>query len=264
MPLLTFQDAEGRPHSLTFAEADEIRIGADPAWSQVVLPEALGVAPRHAVISRSALNRLLMLVDLSGHNTWVNHHTVVKIRVLHQGDTLRLGRCELAIWEVRITHLRPGETALGQKCPVSRRVLQAGDAVIACPGCGAVHERDSWFLIERCAAGCGYPNRQVIMDTLPGWVVLERDLDENSRLIERIEHGKVLQDGAYCQAGQARDQVPFQPGQHAVYCPSCQSAFHLECFLTLPVCPVCQYDIQGLIDQTFLAGVEAPSSEAGS
>jgi hypothetical protein len=66
----------------------------------------------------------------------------------------------------------------------------------------------------------------------------------------------MLQVGETCRAGQARDQVPFQAGQNAVYCPSCQSPFHLECFLTLPACPVCQYDIAALIRQTFHADVE--------
>jgi hypothetical protein len=253
MPLLTFVDGDGTRQRLTLADNADICIGTDGTWSHVQLPAALGVAPRHAVIARSTLNRLLMLVDLTGDQTWVNQHPVVKVRVLRQGDTLRLGRCELNIWEVTIRHLYPDDPAVGQKCPVSRRVLQVGDAVIACPGCGMVHERDAWFLIERCAAGCGYPNRAIILDTLPAGVMVERNLDAESRLVERIEKGKVLQDGDFCQAGQARDQVPFQQGQNAVYCPSCQSPFHLECFLTLSACPVCQYDIAGLIDQTFLA-----------
>lgn len=253
MPLLTYTDAQGVYHNVRFAEREEIRIGADETWSSVALPPALDVAPFHAVIARSALNRLLMVVDLAGHNTWVNHHPVVKIRVLRQGDQLQLGRCEMTVWEVQISRLEPGDPAVGQKCPVSRRVLKVGDEVIACPGCGAVHERDAWFLIERCAAGCGYPNREVIMDTLPAWVLVERHLDQDSKLVERIDNGKVMQNGQFCQAGQSRDQVPFQKGQNAIYCPSCQTPFHLECFVTLPVCPVCQYDIAGLINRSFMA-----------
>jgi hypothetical protein len=142
---------------------------------------------------------------------------------------------------------------VGQKCPVSRRTLAAGDEVIACPGCGTVHQKEAWFLIERCAAGCGYPNRDVIMDSLPAWITLERSLDSESRLVEQIEKGRQVRAGEYCQAGQARDQVPFQLRQHAIYCPSCQSPFHLECFLTLPACPVCQYDIADLVNSTFRA-----------
>lgn len=253
MPLLTLVDAEGQNQTLRFAEADEIRIGADAEWGSVLLPAERDVAPRHAVITRSSLNRLLMVVDLAGEKTWVNHHPVVKIRVLRQGDMLQLGRCELRVSEVQIVRLEPGDPAIGQKCPVSRRVLRAGDEVIVCPGCGAVHEKDAWFLIERCAAGCGYPNREVIMDTLPAWVTVERSLDEESRLVEQIENGKVLRDGEFCRAGQARDQVPFQLRQNAVYCPSCRSPFHLECFLTLPACPVCGFDIGDLVSTSFLA-----------
>lgn len=253
MPLLTFVDAGGQEQTVRFAETDEIRIGTESGWSNVQLPPDLGVQPRHAVIMRSVLNRLLVLVDLAGKKTWVNRHPVVKVRVLRQGDTVQVGHCALGVAEVQITRLKAGDPAVGQKCPVSRRTLAAGDEVIACPGCRTIHEREAWFLIERCAAGCGYPNRSVILDTLPSWLQIERDLDEESSLIEQIENGRVLRDGESCQAGQARDQVPFQPGQNAVYCPSCRSPFHLECFLTLPACPVCSYDIASLVNTAFLA-----------
>jgi hypothetical protein len=251
MPLLIFSDAQGQAQAARFAERDEIRIGADPAWSNLHLSAALDVAPRHAVITRSAFNRLLMVIDLAGRATRVNQHPVVKLRVLRQGDILQIGRCDLTVWEVQIRRLATDDPVLGKKCPVLREVFTEGMEVIACPGCGTVHERDAWFLIEYCAAGCDYPNRQVIMDTLPSWVLVERHLDQDSRLIERIENDRVLQDGKFCQAGQARDQVPFQRGQHAVYCPSCQTPFHLECFVTLPTCPTCQYDIAGLINRSF-------------
>jgi hypothetical protein len=256
MPLLTFVDAQGLHRSVQIAEKEDVQLGTDETWSNVHLPAELGVWPKHAILTRSALNRLLMLIDLSGDQTWVNQHPVVKIRVLRQGDHVRLGRCDLHVWEARIVALQPGDPAVGQKCPVSRRVLKVGDTVIACPGCGTVHQRDAWFLIERCAAGCGYPNREVILDTLPAWVRTERHLDQESKLIERVENGQVIQAGETCRAGQARDQVPFQQGQNAVYCPSCQSPFHLECFMTLAACPICQYDIGDLIGQTFHAQVE--------
>jgi hypothetical protein len=256
MPLLTFCDTHGLTHHVEIAETDDVRLGTEAPWSNVLLPSDLDVSPRHAMMMRSALNRLLMLVDLSGNRSWVNQHPVVKLRVLRQGDHVRLGRCELHVWEVRVQFLQPGDPAVGQKCPVSRRVLKVGDAVVACPGCGTVHQRDSWFLIERCAAGCGYPNREVILDTLPAWLTIERHIDQESKLLERVENGQVIQAGETCRAGQARDQVPFQQGQNAVYCPSCRSPFHLECFLTLPACPVCQYDIADLLRQTFHVQVE--------
>jgi hypothetical protein len=248
MPLIAYQNAEGFAQRVQFGEAQDICLGSDPGWSDAPLSPDQEVAPRHAILARSALNRLLVVIDLTGHKTWVNQHPVARLRVLRQGDTLTLGRCDLRIWEVRIERLKPGDPAIGRKCPVSRRTLRAGDEVIACPGCGTAHERDAWFLVERCAAGCGYPNRAVIMDTLPAWVIVERHLDPDSKLVERIENGQ----GDTCRAGQARDQVPFQRGQNAVICPSCQSPFHLECFLTLPACPVCQYDIDGLLNQTFM------------
>ncbi|MCD4684860.1 MAG: hypothetical protein K8S97_02855 [Anaerolineae bacterium] len=256
MPLLTFDDADGVMQRLSFPEQADIHIGADEEWSDVPLTAALGAAPRHAVIARSALNRLLLLVDLTGSQTWVNQHRVVNVRVLRQGDVVRVGHGEFRVWEVQIRHLEDGDPAVGQKCPVSRRTLEVGDAVIACPGCGTVHERDAWFLITTCAADCGYPNRDVIIDTLPDGVQMERALDSDSRLVERIEQGRMIQEGEYCQAGQARDQVPFQEGQNVVYCPSCQTPYHLECFVTLDECPVCQHEIRALIDQAFMAEPE--------
>lgn len=257
MPLLRVEDADGTLHIARFTDTAEIRIGADADWSTLCLPAALGVAPQHAIITRAALSRLPLLIDRAGSGTWVNDHPVVRLRVLRQGDVIRLGRAQLTVWEVQIRRLGSDDPAVGQKCPVSRRKLQPGDEVIACPGCGAVHLRDAWFLVQHCAAGCGYPNREVILETLPAEVPVERALDADSRLVERIENGRVIQEGQRCRAGQARDQVPFQPGQHVAFCPACQAPFHLECFLTLTVCPACQYPIRALIDRACLAESEA-------
>lgn len=243
MPFLTLHDTRW-----SFAEGTDIRLGTDAAWANILLPPESDAAPRHAVITRSALNRLLTLIDLAGRQTRVNQHPVVRLRVLRQGDTLQIGRSELSVWEVQIKRLKPGDAAVGQKCPVSRRMFQPGDEVIACPGCGTVHGREAWFLVEHCAQGCGYPNREVALDTLAPFVLLERDLDENSRL---IEHGD--QASTTCRAGKRRDQVPFQKGQNVACCPSCSTPYHLECFLTLATCPVCQHDIKALVDRVFLA-----------
>ena len=248
MPLLMFEDGQ----RVQFK--DELRLGSDADWSHVVLP---GAAPQHALLTRSTFNQLLMVVALDGKMR-VNAHPVTRLRVLRQGDRLQMAGTTLTVAEVQITRLAVGDAAVGQKCPVSRRVLQVGDEVIACPGCGTVHEKDAWFLIERCAAGCGYPNRQVVLDTLPVWLMVERSLDDESRLVERINNGRVIQEGVHCEAGQSRDQVPFQRGQNAVFCPDCQSPFHLECFLTLPACPVCGYDIQAMLNDLFLAEEAAP------
>ncbi len=254
MPLLSFEDAHGDTHRISFAEMTDIHIGADAEWSDVQFSGDFGVAPRHAIITRSALNRLLMIVDLSERQTWVNQHPVIDLRILRQGDIVRVGQGAFTVWEVQIQQLAEGDAAIGQKCPVSRRIFQAGDEVIGCPGCGTMHERDAWFLVQHCAAGCGYPNREVIMDTLPAGVLLERSIDRDSRLVERIENGRTIQEGQRCGAGQARDQVPFQEGQNVVYCPSCQTPFHLECFLTLETCPVCQYAVSELVNKTFMFG----------
>lgn len=259
MPILTRTTASGTPQRWDFADRDDVRIGSDPAWAALTLPAEAGVRARHAVLTRAALNRLLLVVapehdaPHSGDDLRVNGHAVTRLRVLRQGDTLRVGRVDLHVWEVVVHRLEDDDPALGRLCPVSRRAFAIGDEVIACPGCGTLHERAAWFLIEHCAAGCGYPNRVVVLDTLEQRVRLERSLDDDSPLIERVRNGSVIQDGTYCQAGSARDQVPFQKGQNVAYCPSCSTPFHLECFLMLDACPVCQHANRALIDELFLA-----------
>jgi len=249
VPLLTLRQGQANARRWQFPEMAPIRIGTESGWSDLLLPEGAGIAPRHAVIERAALNRLLMVIDLHGAAVAVNDHPVTQLRVLRQGDVLRVGECALVVWEVQIRALEPGDPAVGRRCPVSRRELVPGDEIIACPGCGTVHLRDAWMMIEHCAAGCGYPNRLVVMETLSREVQLARSLDEDSDLVETRQQDRVIQGGKHCQAGFARDHVPFQKGQNVAFCPGCATPFHLECFLTMPECPVCKFDSRGLVDR---------------
>lgn len=256
VPLLTLYQGQANAQSWQFPETAPIRIGTEAGWSDLVLPDGAQVAPRHAVIDRAALNRLLMVVDVHGAAVWVNDHPVTGLRVLRQGDVLRVGDCALVVWEVQIKTLEPGNLAVGRRCPVSRRELSPGDEVIACPGCGTVHSRSAWLMIEHCAAGCGYPNRLVVMDTLSREVRLARSLDSDSDLIETRQGDRVIQTGKHCQAGFARDRVPFQQGQNVAYCPSCATPYHLECFLTMRECPVCKFDSRALINRLLMVSLE--------
>jgi len=249
MAILIYQDASGRYMEREFSE--EVRIGSDPQRNDVVLPAEWDVAPEHAVITRSALNRMPLLVDLIGRGTKVNGQQIVRIRVLRQGDDLQIGQARLTLWEVRIARLLAGSRVVGRECPVCTDEFRAGDEVVVCPRCRTVHHRDCWFRIQVCAYyGCGYPIHETVMDTLAPWVVFDRKLDGESELVRNKKS---------CVAGNQSDQAPFQEGQKVAYCPSCHTPFHLECWLRLVHCPVCQYPVRELINRVFAAGYDSVS-----
>lgn len=245
MAVLIYCDAGGQTREREFSEG--VRIGSDPQRNDVVLPMEWGVAPEHAVIARAVLNRMPVLVDLSGGDTWVNGRRVVRLQVLHHGDILQVGQASLTLWEVRIARLPAGSRTVGRECPVCKVEFMAGDEVIACPRCRTVHHRDCWFSIPICSFyGCEYPVHETVTSILAPWVAFE-ELGEQSELVKRE---------VQCRAGNPRDQVPFQKKQRVAYCPQCNTPFHLECWLTLTQCPVCQYGVKTLIDQVFGAAGE--------
>jgi hypothetical protein len=41
----------GRAHSVQIAETEDVRLGTDESWSHVILPDGMGVGPRHAILS---------------------------------------------------------------------------------------------------------------------------------------------------------------------------------------------------------------------
>ncbi len=251
MPILIYNNGEGQYQEQELSDQkDIIRIGSDPTLNDIVLPLSLGVAHRHAVVLRSAANKLPVLVNLAGESTYVNGRRVVTIQVLRQKDTLQLGQAQLMMWEVRITAARPGNRSVGQNCPVCLMRIQVGDEVIICPRCSTPSHRMCWFSLNRCARdACVYPIRDRVIEALSQWVTFELALDANSELIRN--HKK-------CQARTRVDQVTFQEGDYVTYCPSpsCRASFHLQCWLGLEHCtmPGCGYGIQQLIDKVFLTG----------
>lgn len=253
MATLIYRTDDGPLQELTFR--GDLRLGAD-AHNNLVLPGRLGVAPEHALITRSALNRVPVLIDLVGEGTWVEGRRVIGLQVLRHGARLRLGQVEFTMLELRIIRLRRGDHAVGRPCKVCFEVQRPGAEVVICPNnCGSMICRACWTYTTICPDYiCGYPMHTAVMDALATHLRFERSIAEDSPLVERMNsRGIVINQGMRCKAGEPRDQVKFQPSEHAAFCPSCDLPFHLECWLRLSHCPVCRFDVQQLIDTVFLS-----------
>jgi len=223
------------------------------------LPRDLLVAPHHVVISRSSFFQVPVLIDLAGDEarTLVNGRRVVRLKTLRHRDRIELGKAHLEFWELVVRQVSSGSPLIGQRCLVCYASLQPGDRVITCPRCRSPHHQDCWFNLSLCSYyGCGYPVQQTMRRVLAPKVHFER-LEEES---EPVETKKM------CQAGNPRDQAPFKAHEWVAYCPDCGTLFHTECWLTLQQCPVCGYDIAGLIRQALdpTIPVEAASLERSS
>ena len=261
MPFLIYRDKEGSYHEKELsAKKNSISIGSDPdpAVNDLVLPAELDVAPRQAVVIRSAVNNLPLLVNLTNQNTRVNGRPVVRIQVLRQKDEVQLGQALVTMWEVRIVSARAGDRAIGKPCPVCSKAIQAGEQVVVCPRCPTVTHRLCWFPLEYCANyhySCGYPIRERILEALSPWVVYERKLDKNSALIRKHKTCQALEEGF---------QIPFSQGDDMVYCPSCQATYHVVCWLRLERCkfPGCGYEVQNLLNEAFMASYSSGPATA--
>lgn len=264
MPILIYHDSQRQYQERTFWES--IRIGSDPT-NDLVLPSEAGVAPQHAVIMRTAVRPLHVLVDLTGRDTRVNGRRVVSLQVLHQRDEIQLGQFVLKMWELRINQVGEGDPSLGKTCKVCMGRFVAGDQIILCPQCKTPTHRTCSFSVNKCPGYlCEYPMQERIMDALAPWVAFSRYEVEKADIIEvRGDYTITMRhSGLHCPAKTRRDLVPFQPGEWVAVCPSaaCQAAFHLECWLMLKACPRCQYDIQRLVDRAFSRGGESERREA--
>lgn len=267
MPALIYHDSIGQYHDWPFM--DKIRIGSDPTRNDLVLPEKSGIMPEHVVIIHSAVNRLHTLINLAGRHTRVNGRPVVSIHVLRQRDELQLGQMRLKLWELRITRLSQADYSVGKTCLICTRGFLVGDEVFLCPRCGMSHHRDCWFSVRNCANfTCEYPVQARVMDALSPWVSFERYEDSASDVIEvRVDRTIIIRRGLMtCHANTRVDQVPFQPGELIAYCPSpsCRDPFHLQCWLMLPMCPRCKYNVRHLIDQVFSSGEDNIREPGGS
>lgn len=256
MPYLIYHDHEGQYREQEIAGSmAEIHIGSDPVNNTIILPADAGVAPRHAVILRSALNQLSLLVDLAGEKTYVNGQEVVSIKVLRQKDRIQLGQVNLIVWEIRITALRENSPYINRSCLFCTRGLQVNDEVVICPRCETPFHRLCWFSLPNCAKDtCNYPVRDNILDSLRGRVKYE---EANVELFKA---------GQMCSAREPGDQIPFQLGEMVVYCPStsCRATYHLRCWLELEHCkePACNFDYRQLLTEVFTVA-ESSDSHSG-
>ncbi len=259
MPSLIYQDSNGQEQEKSFKES--LHIGSDPK-NDLVLPLEAGVLPEHAVIIRSVVNRLHLLINLLGSHTRVNGREVISVQVLRQRDELELGQLRLKLWELRLAQW--GRAVGRTSCPVCTEAFKPGDEVFFCPRCETPHHRDCWFSLITCGNyTCEYPVQTRVMDALSPWVKFERYQENGTDIIEIKAGTVVIRRGQVtCQANNIGDQVAFQPGDVVAYCPdpSCKSPFHMTCWLMLPACTQCQYNNQELIDQVFSSGHE---KEAG-
>ncbi len=263
MPILIYQDSNGQEHEKFFVES--IHIGSDPK-NDLVLPSEAGILSEHAVIIRSVVNRLHLLINMAGSQTRVNGREVISVQVLRQRDELKLGQLRLKLWELRLAHLSQRDRAVGRiSCPVCTELFKPGDEVFFCPRCETPHHRDCWFSLITCGNyTCEYPVQARVMDALSPWVKFERYQEKSTEIIEVKAGTVVIRQGQMtCQANNIADQVAFQRGDIVAYCPepSCQSPFHMTCWLMLPSCTQCHYNNQELIDQVFSSGSERDAGD---
>ena len=228
----------------------ELRIGSDRERNQLVLPAAAGVAAEHAIITRAVVGKLPVLVDLAGHSLRVNRQTVVSLKVLHHGDKIQVGNAQLELREMQI---RIMTNASYSRCPVCTNSFELGAEIVCCPNCQAQHHKVCWFSVPRCSIfACQYPIHETVIQALSPPCNFITKLEKSSKL--------VLKQKA-CAASQQRDVVPFQENNDVAFCPSCEAALHLECWLNIQKCPSCRYDIKKLIDNVFDAPAPAAVSQ---
>lgn len=257
MAVIIYQGEGGLDRKLEFGP-EELRIGSEAGRNQLLLPADCGAAAEHAVITRTVIGKLPVLVDLTGHGLRVNGQPVIALKVLHHGDTIDIGGARLMLREMQIKRLPADPRASRKKCPFCTDDLRGGDEVIACPNCGVLHHRECWFQMTLCSTdGCQYPIHETVMKALSPSCTFISKLEPESKLVVGRQE---------CPAGRPKDLVPFQKEQDVAFCPSCEAPFHLDCWLCLPVCPRCRYDVKSLIDEVFDAevAVGAPSQEGGA
>lgn len=226
----------------------ELRIGADNNLNHLVLPASAGVASQHAIITRAVVGKLPVLVSLAGSGLRVNRRTVVSLRVLHHGDRIEVGSAELQLREIQIKRMAEGAHGM---CPVCADALKVNDEIVRCPNCERTHHRGCWFNEEHCSTpGCQYPIHQTVIQALSPPVNFITKLERSHKL---VTNQKVCLSNPQSDLG-----MPFQQNEDVAFCPKCEGALHLRCWLASTKCPGCLYDIKHLMDTVF----EAPSVDS--
>ncbi|HXD30181.1 MAG TPA: RING finger protein [Pyrinomonadaceae bacterium] len=249
MAAINYRFNDGPLNKVEFTR-EELRIGADSNLNHLVLPASAGVASQHAIITRAVVGKLPVLVSLAGYGLRVNRQTVVSLRVLHHGDRIEVGSAELELREIQIKKLPEGAQRV---CAVCDGALKANDEVVSCPNCDRAHHRGCWFEGEHCSTfACEYPIHQTVIQALSPPVSFMTKLEKSHKL---ATNQKV------CLATNCPERgfgVPFQQNDDVAFCPKCEAALHLRCWLASAKCPGCLYDIKHLIDMVF----EGPSVQS--
>jgi hypothetical protein len=252
-----FGPAQGWPAEKEFA--GELTVGAAPG-NGLRLPPELGVAPRHALVTRSAVYHVPVLVHLAGESAplRVNGRRVVRLRALRHQDRIELGRARLLFVEVALHHVAAGSPLRGKKCLVCGGVFVEGDEVVPCPRphCRALHHARCWVTIPICSEyACGYPVEELIRRVLARWLAFEK-LERESELVKEQK---------LCAHCTRRHRVPFQPEETAVRCPRCAAPYHVECWFQQDACPAagCGYDVAALIRAALAPGAAPAPAPVG-
>lgn len=219
MAVLRFKNSNGQMEEFKLHEASRITIGTDEISepevkigsgkeNNLVLPS---IYSYHAALTRPSGS--WVLIDKTGRDTFINNAKVTMLKVLRHGDKIRLGKIEIEYAEIKVENLENGSQEIGKTCPICTEKSKEGDEIILCPRCSALHHRNCWFSIERCA--CGYET------------ILNEQLDSYSRLINKeCSCGKVFK---------RRDKV--------VYCPECKTPYHSseKCWFGMNKCAKCGF-----------------------
>ena len=246
MATMSYRINDGPAATVEFTK--ELRIGSDAERNKLVLPATLGIAGEHAIVTRTVVGKLPVLVNLAGSGLRVNRQNVVSLKVLHHGDKIQVGATELELREMQIRRLT---AALPNECRFCYLDMKTSDEIVSCPNCQTPHHKVCWFKQKHCSnEACLYPVRERIIKALASRCTFVTSLESSSSLVLKQKR---------CPANQDIDGQPFQPDQDVAFCPNCEATLHVECWVGLDKCPACPYNIKDLFDEVFDA---RPQQEA--
>jgi hypothetical protein len=148
----------GRGPLSVVLDRDEILFRAvDPAG------EADAALPVFVQEQRGASGGRCALLSSPGQAVLVGGRAIPGMRVLEDRDEIRIGPHWLFYSSetiARVENYRGADVV----CPRCRLPVQAGMAIVACPGCGVIHhaaaDRDCWAYAPLCAACADQPTSE--------------------------------------------------------------------------------------------------------
>lgn len=251
MPVLRYYDEEGKPRNKEFGHA--LLIGKDPSrqrfsiqYDTLAMPWIANIEREHAIIMRSQESLARFIVDLAGHDVFVQGQRIQGLHMLNHNDELIIGddlkNCNPRFWEIYITTIGPDKLRSLARCPVDERDFELGQDIIVCPGFPILMHRECFFSVRSCPRmACNYPIMKAVMNSL---------VQEGIRFAENSTINSPML-SEYCSARNRQDKFPFRPDDLIVYCRYCQKPYHLQCWLKLDACLECDEKIQEFLDKVF-------------